>query len=89
MKIIREGFKKNMEFSRFSGLVGLKKPIFQKEKKYASKMHFWSFLAIMHYGTKNFLGGAWSHLYWCLICVKHNIYFFKASFLKLLSTWLN
>ena len=41
---LREGVKnkikkKNLEFSRFSGWVGLKKSIFQIKKKYALKMH--------------------------------------------------
>ena len=41
MATLREGFKKKLEFSRFSGWVGLKKSIFQilKNKKYALKMH--------------------------------------------------
>ena len=41
MATLREGFKKknNLEFSRFSGWVGLKKSIFQIKKKYGLKMH--------------------------------------------------
>ena len=33
LSMLREGFKKNLEFSRFSGWVGLKKSIFRFRKK--------------------------------------------------------
>ena len=55
------------EFSRCSGWVGLKKTILQKKKICFQN----TFLAIL---VRKKLGGAGSHLYWYMICVKHNFY---------------